>query len=223
MSFTQMALCSPSTNLTFIRPHPNAYVGPACTRLLPKTSGELSFRSPSCLHTKIPNVSLRLSNTALKGNRHSPVCYFSRNNNADKADEPSPWNTLEKGMEIEDVLRYQMERKEYADDGRGSGSWFGGGGSWFRGGRWRGGGGSEDDGFREMLHEYWQVILATAGFVFLYMLLIEGEAITRMGKDILKFIFTGKKSIRLARTMDFWQNLFLQLVWRRKSPMTLTG
>ncbi|GAA0155906.1 hypothetical protein LIER_38179 [Lithospermum erythrorhizon] len=187
MCSIEMSVCPTLTNFTFICPHPN-------------NSGDLSF------HTKRPNISLRLSSFVVKGNRCSSICYFSATNNADNADKPSSWNPFEKGLGIEDVLRQQMQKNEYADGGSGGGNRFGGG----NGGSGPGGGDSEDE-FQEMFQEFFQVILGTAGFIFLYMLIIDGEEITTMAKDILKFIFTRKKSIRLTRTMDQWQNFFEQL------------
>ena len=72
-----------------------------------------------------------------------------------------------KGKSVEDVLRQQIEKKEYVDDGGkgrkpppGGGSGNGGDGS----------GGSEDEGLAGILDETVQVILATIGFIFLVLI-----------------------------------------------------
>lgn len=80
---------------------------------------------------------------------------------------------LKKESSIEDVLRKQIEKKEFYEDKdsgtRGGGS--GGGGSRGSGGGGGGGAegssGSEDEGFDGIIDETLQVILATIGFVFL--------------------------------------------------------
>lgn len=218
-----MTVCPPSANFSSIRPRPSVIPGivsvaPTRSRLLPKISGELSVRSPIGLRSQLPNVSRWRSGSVLQGKRCSSVCYVSGNNNADKADKPSSWNPFEKGVGVEDILRQQMQKKEYADGGSGGGGGLFGGGNDGRGDS----GDSEGDDLQEMMHEFWQVILATVGFIFLYMLIIDGEEITRMGKDILKFIFTRKKSIRLTRTLDNWGNFFKRLgVKERKDPYWL--
>lgn len=74
-----------------------------------------------------------------------------------------------KGQSIEDVLRQQIQKGEYFDNG-GSGARPPGG----SGGGGGGGGdspdetdGPEEESFAEMLDENLQVILATLGFIFL--------------------------------------------------------
>lgn len=79
---------------------------------------------------------------------------------------------LKKESSIEDVLRKQIEKKEFYKDkdsatrggGRGRGGGGGAGGSW--GGGAEGSSGS-DEGFAGIIDETFQVILATIGFIFL--------------------------------------------------------
>ncbi|KAK6930490.1 hypothetical protein RJ641_004584 [Dillenia turbinata] len=117
---------------------------------------------------------------------------------------------------IEDVLRQQIEKREYYDDessGGGSGRGRGGGGG--------GGdnGGTEDEGMAGILDELVQVIFATLGFVFLvrgavsslypyyitqYIYIINGEEMVRLAKDYINFLFGGRKSVRLRRAMYMW-------------------
>ena len=67
-----------------------------------------------------------------------------------------------KEQSAEDVLRQQMQKQEYIDDG-GSGGSGPGGGSGGSGGN----GESEDESLSGILDELLQVILAAIGFVFL--------------------------------------------------------
>ena len=70
-----------------------------------------------------------------------------------------------KGNSIEDVLRKQIEKKEFYQDRDGGGMPPPGGGG--GGGGPDGSGGSEDEGFFGILDETLQVVLATLGFIFL--------------------------------------------------------
>lgn len=82
----------------------------------------------------------------------------------------SPWKALEKAAgsfkknpSIEDVLKQQIQKQEYFDDGGTGGKRPGGGG----GGDGEGSGEGEDEGLSGIWDEFAQVILATTGFVFL--------------------------------------------------------
>ncbi|KAI3864467.1 hypothetical protein MKW98_022512 [Papaver atlanticum] len=147
--------------------------------------------------------------------RCATFCLFGNKGKPENSgDGSSPWKSLENAMggigkekSIQDILREQMQNKEYADTGGGGGLGgrpppSGGGG---------GGDGPEDEGVAGMLDEFVQVILATAGFLFLYAYIIRGDEIARVGKDILKFIVTRKKSLRLERIGDRWRRLYRRL------------
>lgn len=79
---------------------------------------------------------------------------------------------LKKERSIEDVLRRQIEKKEFYEDK--DGGTRGGGGSSGSGGGGSGGAdrssGSEDEGSAGIIDETLQVILATLGFIFLVIL-----------------------------------------------------
>ncbi|MBA0637004.1 hypothetical protein Godav_029015, partial [Gossypium davidsonii] len=84
----------------------------------------------------------------------------------------SPWKSIEKAIgnfgkkqSIEDVLRQQIEKQDYYDEGSGQNPPRGGGGGSSGGGD--GFGESEDEGPSGILDETMQVILATLGFIFL--------------------------------------------------------
>ncbi|KAI3973340.1 hypothetical protein MKX01_020715 [Papaver californicum] len=145
------------------------------------------------------------------------VCLFGNKGKPESSsDGSSPWKSLENAMgglgkekSIQDILREQMQNKEYADTGGGGGGGLGGRPPPSGGGG--GGDGPEDEGDNGMLDEFVQVILATAGFLFLYAYIIRGDEIARLGKDILKFIVTRKKSLRLERIGDRWRRLYRRL------------
>ncbi|KAI3866137.1 hypothetical protein MKX03_008741 [Papaver bracteatum] len=158
---------------------------------------------------------LRQVSCATRYQRGTTVCLFGNKGKPENSgDESSPWKSLENAMggigkekSIQDILREQMQNKEYADTG-------GGGGLGGRPPPSGGGGGGddpEDEGVAGMLDEFVQVILATAGFLFLYAYIIRGDEIARVGKDILKFIITRKKSLRLERIGDRWRRLYRRL------------
>ncbi|KAF2321960.1 hypothetical protein GH714_004854 [Hevea brasiliensis] len=99
----------------------------------------------------------------------------------------SSWNPFEKfmgsfkGKSVEDVLRQQIEKQEFYDGGSGKNPprGGGGGGDGFEG--------SDDEGFAGIMDETLQVVLATVGFIFLYVYIISGEELTRLVKDYIKF------------------------------------
>ncbi|KAL2498456.1 glycine-rich protein [Abeliophyllum distichum] len=114
---------------------------------------------------------------------------------------------LKKEQSVEDILKQQIEKQEYFDDG-------GSGGKPPGGGDGGGGGGfpeSEDESLSGMLDEFIQVILATIGFVFLYIYILEGADITVLARDFIKFLFRGQKSYRLRRAMYQWKMFFQKL------------
>ncbi|XAR74017.1 hypothetical protein NMG60_11008169 [Bertholletia excelsa] len=181
-------------------------------------SGGLSMPYATTVHVnQLPASSLKLICCASKYRQSAPVCLFGGKGKSEQSDKGSPWSALEKAMgnlnkkqSIEDVLKEQMAKQEYYDEEGSSGGDP-------PGGRGRGGGGgggageSEDEGFSGIMDEALQVTLATLGFVFLYIYIIEGEDITRLVQDLIKFVFTRKKSLRLQRLMDEWGSFFQSL------------
>ncbi|KAL3528980.1 hypothetical protein ACH5RR_008302 [Cinchona calisaya] len=177
------------------------------------TSTTLTACSSSYLGAKLPKIAKKLSTGPSGFQFSTPVCLFGGKGKSENADEGSAWKAVEKAMgnfgkeqSVEDLLRQQIQKQEYFDDGGSgrNGPGDGGGGS-------DGNGESDDESLSGILDEFLQVILATLGFVFLYMLIIEGEEITTFAKDIIRFIFTGRKSIRLRRLIDDWVRFFRSL------------
>ncbi|KAF8402334.1 hypothetical protein HHK36_013288 [Tetracentron sinense] len=119
----------------------------------------------------------------------------------------SPWKALEKAMgglkeqqSLENILREQIQKQDFDDDGGDAGSPPGGGGD--------DSGGSEDEGFAGILDELLQVILATLGFIFLYIYIINGEELTKLARDYIKSLFGANKSVRLRRAMYQWGKFY---------------
>lgn len=185
--------------LSAVRPHIN--VG------IVSRSHQVPFVSLS-FTTQHPRISLRLSTDASTYQRRMPVCVYGSKGISEN--ETSPWKSIEKTMgnfkeqSIEDILRQQIEKREYYKDGgngkfpprRGRG---GGGGN---------SGGSADESFAGMFNEFIQVVLATTGFVFLYIFIVSGEELTRLGKDYIKYLCGANKSVRLRRAMCKWSFVY---------------
>ncbi|KAK7266778.1 hypothetical protein RIF29_19433 [Crotalaria pallida] len=132
--------------------------------------------------------------------------------------EDSPWKSLEKAMQnfkgqsIEDVLRQQIQKGEYYENGGNGGKPPGRGG----GGGGSGPGGSEDGRFPGMSDETIQVVLATIGFLLLYVCVNDGVELAKLTRDIIKFLFGGGQSPRLRRAIYKWTRLFQNMTEKKE-------
>ncbi|KAF7836374.1 uncharacterized protein G2W53_011233 [Senna tora] len=143
----------------------------------------------------------------LKSRQSFQVCLAGGSGMMENNNEDYPRKAFEKAMKnfkgqsIEDVLRQQIE------EGRGSGVKppTGGGGS--------GGGssGSGDEGSARVSKETLQVVFATIGFIFLYICIISGEELTKLARDYIKYLYSGKQSVRLKRAMFKWGRIYRSL------------
>ncbi|KAK7273822.1 hypothetical protein RIF29_14885 [Crotalaria pallida] len=131
--------------------------------------------------------------------------------------ENSPWKSLEKAMEkfegpsIEDVLRQQINKGEYLQDG-GSGAKPPGDGSGGGGGGPDGSGEfEEEESPAEIFDEYLQMIFGTLGFIFLYIYILTGEELTKLARDYIKYKLGGNQSVRLKNAMNEWE-LFIDSI-----------
>ncbi|CAN4115199.1 unnamed protein product [Withania somnifera] len=190
----------------------------------PKRTSKLTTLSSTYLGTKLPKISLNAKVGVFKRQRCRTVCLFGGKGKASNENEASPWKALEKAMgnlkkekSVEDLLKQQIEKQEYYEGGDGGGDRPGGGG----GGGSDSSGGGEDEGIPGILDELGQVVLATMGFILLYIYIIEGEEITVFAKDILKFIVLRQKSIRLGRTIGKWETYFKSLNEKEVDPYWL--
>ncbi|XP_054813300.1 uncharacterized protein LOC129313937 [Prosopis cineraria] len=144
------------------------------------------------------------------------VCFAGEKGMMGNNSEDSPWKALEKAMEkfkgqsVEDVLKRQIQKGEYLDDG-GSGAKPPRGGSGGGSGSSEGPGGSEEESFGGMLDETLQAALATFGFIFLYIYILTGEELAKLARDYIRYMFTGKQSVRLKRAMSQWGQYYLNI------------
>ncbi|KAJ8557311.1 hypothetical protein K7X08_002936 [Anisodus acutangulus] len=183
----------------------------------PKRTSKLTTLSSTYLGTKLSKISLKAKVGVSKPQLCRTVCLFGGKGTASNDNEASPWKALEKAMgnlkkerSVEDLLKQQIEKQEYYDGGDGGDRPGGGGGGGSDGS------GEPDEGIPGILDELGQVVLATMGFIFLYIYIIEGEEITVFTKDILKFIFLRQKSIRLGRTIAKWESYFSSLTEKKE-------
>ncbi|XP_017603500.1 uncharacterized protein LOC108450406 [Gossypium arboreum] len=192
-----------------------------------------------CFNAKVPVTKKLIASSSLCSQQFAPllkhkrcisvskcrqgttVCKFGGQDKPAGDNEGSPWKSIEKAIgnfgkkqSIEDVLRQQIEKQDYYDEGSGQNPPRGGGGSGSGGGD--GFGESEDEGLSGILDETVQVILATLGFIFLYVYIINGEELARLAKDYIKYLFGGSKSVRLKRTMYKWSKFFEKLTEKKE-------
>ncbi|KAK8543407.1 hypothetical protein V6N13_136081 [Hibiscus sabdariffa] len=199
-----------------------------------------SFPFALCFNHKLPLTnSLKLPSTSSPcPQRFAPLLYHNRYASLSKCrhgntlcrlggqdkpaadNEVSPWKAIEdaignfgKQQSVEDLLRQQMEKREYYNEGGGKIPPGGGGGS---GGSGDGFGGSEDESLSGIFDETLQVVLATIGFIFMYVYIITGEELARLAKDYLKYLFGGNKSVRLRRAMYKWRRFFEELTEKKE-------
>ncbi|XP_010268230.1 PREDICTED: uncharacterized protein LOC104605243 [Nelumbo nucifera] len=196
MSSFQLTACAPLVNATYI----------SAAHCLTASGLRTSPTYALQLHIKCPKIAFNTSSYQ----RCTTVCMLGGKGKSGNGNEDSPWKAIEnairgfgKERSVQDVLRKQMREQEFGDTGGGAGSPPSGGGD--------GSGGSEDEGFGGILDELLQVTLATIGFIFLYMYIINGEEMTRLATDYLKYIFWRKKSVRLRRSMYKWRRFYRHL------------
>ncbi|KAL2331007.1 hypothetical protein Fmac_018588 [Flemingia macrophylla] len=144
----------------------------------------------------------------LRSRKPLHICLAGREGKMGNDDENSPWKSIEqaigkfKGQSIKEVLRRQIEKGEYYDSGGGGVKPPGGGGnSGSGGGSPDGSGESEEESPSGMWEENLQVILATLGFIFLYIYILTGEELLKLVRDYIKYLFSGSESVRLKNAM----------------------
>uniref|UniRef100_A0A0A9DUP4 Glycine-rich protein n=1 Tax=Arundo donax TaxID=35708 RepID=A0A0A9DUP4_ARUDO len=114
-----------------------------------------------------------------------------------------------KQRSIQDLLMEQIAKI------RGQGSGGNGGNK----NRYGGGGGSDgpdDKSFKDSLYELIQILLATVAFILVYIHIIRGEELYRLGRDCYRYLVTGKRTARLKRAMLNWRD-FSESVTKKDS------
>lgn len=211
MSFTQANCFRPS------------YHSPVTTRI-PKANGvstSVPVRATASVSTLFsPLLSHRRSG---KWKQSSAVCLFGggKDKSNGGGDEISPWKAIEKAMgkkSVEDMLREQIQKKDFYDTESGGGNVpprGGGGGGGNGGERPEGSGGEEDGGVAGIAEETLQVVLATLGFIFLYTYIINWEELIKLARDYFRFLSGKPKTVRLTRALDGW-NRFMATMSKPK-------
>nr|AFK48138.1 unknown [Lotus japonicus] len=70
--------------------------------------------------------------------------------------------------------------------------------------------------FAGLSDEIQQIILATIGFILVYICVIDGVELAKLSKDILKYLFGGTQSLRLKKAIYKWTRFFKLLTGNRK-------
>ncbi|KAJ0259266.1 Uncharacterized protein HA466_0056450 [Hirschfeldia incana] len=203
MSFTQANCFRPSYNSPVTR--------------IPRANGVSTVRATGSVSTLFSPLLSHMRTGKWK--QSSAVCLFG--GGKDKfnggGDEISPWKAIEKAMgkkSVEDMLRDQIQKKDFYDaESGGNAPPRGGGGGGGNGGeRPEGsGGGGEDGGLAGIADETLQVVLATLGFIFLYTYIINGEELLKLARDYFRFLTGKPKTVRLSRALDGWNRIMATL------------
>ncbi|KAJ6820722.1 uncharacterized protein M6B38_330655 [Iris pallida] len=161
-------------------------------------------------HKAFPN--LVCSSPSYK--RCSPICFSGVKGNSKSEDEPFAWDPLKRALggfkkerTVQDLLREQLQKQEFDGNGGGGGP-IGGGGDGF--------GGGEDESFSGTLNELLQVVLATIGFIFVYIYLIRGAELTRLARDYIKYLLRGSTTVRLRKAMRRWKRFYEKIAPKKQ-------
>ncbi|CAI9113871.1 OLC1v1014564C1 [Oldenlandia corymbosa var. corymbosa] len=163
LQITAQQQCGNLTSLSHFR-SASTFRGAGSRQIFSPPKAASTFRVGEAL----PNICLNWSLYHSGCHKRSPVCKFSGEGRSQSGDQQgSPFKVFEKGLglfkkdSVEEVLRKQIEKQEYFDDGGNGGSGLGGGG----GGGGGGGSGGPEDG--NVWDEVVQVVFGTIGFIFL--------------------------------------------------------
>ncbi|XP_024967597.1 uncharacterized protein LOC112507298 [Cynara cardunculus var. scolymus] len=137
-----------------------------------------------------------------------PVCLFGGKGGPRSGNEASPWKSIEKAMSglkkeqsLEDVLRKQMEKQDYYDDGSGEDPPIGGGDGGGGGGGSGGFRGTGDEGFDGMWDDIQQVTFAILALIAMYVYIVMGDRVITFIAEGFEFL-AGKRGPRLRTIMQ---------------------
>ncbi|XP_072969247.1 uncharacterized protein [Typha angustifolia] len=205
MSSIQFNIYRPSAGCAATKPKER--IGKTCSFLYPSSHSHASYLYVSPTHKlRQYDVYPRLIYSSPNYKRCAPAYAFGGKGNSASDNEPFSWESLKKAMgglkgerSVQDLLREQMQDRDFGGDG-GNGDSPGSGGD--------GSGDSEDEGLAGIFDELLQVILATIGFIFVYIYMIRGEELTRLARDYIKYLFGARSSMRLKRAMYKWKKFY---------------
>ncbi|KAL6227832.1 hypothetical protein ACLB2K_001788 [Fragaria x ananassa] len=226
MSILQITSCQPSLYVRrtsqSLHLSSKPYILPVHATI-PLRNSSLTIHNASNQQQCIPILKNQKCRAASMYQHPSPVCLLGgkgKNGSDDEKALENATGNLKEELSIENVLRKQIEKKEFYKDKtsvkRGGGNHGG-----IRGGGGNGGGGnggssgSDGRGFGGIINETLQVILATIGVVFLYVYIISGDEWTRLAKDYVKYLFSGSESARLKRAMYKWRKFYQKLTKKK--------
>ncbi|XP_062226046.1 uncharacterized protein LOC133924491 [Phragmites australis] len=211
MSYFQTTTNKPHSALIVCRP----VAGLGRTRELPHQQSTRSCKLQGQVYPRLVLVSACHK-------RLGPVYALSGKENPDIVNDPFSMESLNKSMaeakkrrSIQDLLIEQIARIR----GQGSG---GNGGNKNRHGGGGGSDGPDDESFKESLYELIQILLATVAFILVYIHIIRGEELYRLGRDYTRYLVTGKRTARLKRAMLNWRD-FSESFTKKDSKQDFDG
>ncbi|XP_022994855.1 uncharacterized protein LOC111490456 [Cucurbita maxima] len=154
--------------------------------------------------------------------RYTPIASLFGSKGKDNGDGGSPWKAFDKvvenfkkGRSVEDILRQQIENKDFYDGGDGGRTPPGGGGGSSGGDS---SSESEDHNILGILEETMHVVLATIGLVLVYIYIIEGQELVLLAKDYIKYLFGADRSARLKSAMYSWGKFYKRRTRKKQKP-----
>ena len=111
---------------------------------------------------------------------------------------------------LEEAMKNLQEKIKKGEYGGGSGSKPPGG----RGGG--GGSGGSEEGDAGMSDETLQIVFATIGFIFVYIYVINGVELTKLTRDLIRYLLGGTQSVRLKRASYKWVRFYRKITGQKE-------